>query len=149
MNINRYLRGYKKIGIKIQLLFILCLIIVSCEHGGNYDYIIDNKTNHKIKIHFTPKLQNHIQIDTTFIINETTKTTFFRWESINAGSFQQRYLPFKISTFSPIEDTLVVSRDWNLIDNWVFITNGKTWEPESSFTFSIDEKDIKKKVLVP
>jgi hypothetical protein len=125
----------------------LFFTITSCEHGGNFDYYIDNKSNHKIKVQFTPVTSNDINVDTVLTINEKTKTIIFRWESVNAGDGRQKDLPFKIRKLTPIEDTLKINKDWNSIDNWDFSTNGKTWGPESDYTFEIDEADIIKKAL--
>jgi hypothetical protein len=141
---NQRMRSFIDFRIFIVFLFFM---ITSCEHGGNFDYYIDNKSNHKIMIHFTPKTSNDINVDTVLTIDEKTKTIIFRWESVNAGSAKQKNLPFTISKMTPIEDTLIINKDWNLIDNWDFTTNGKTWGPESDYTFEVGETDIVKKAL--
>lgn len=125
-------------------LLLLIISIVSCDYEAKEYYIIENKSRFDINVAFVEKYGN----DKKDTINEIVKTNVTRSFYVNetitglTKNKGENYLDVFDSIWISINDSLILKKELDNIDNWEYWHKGNR-ESESKFTFSINDSDLK------
>ena len=135
---------------KELLIWIFCFVLISgCEHGGDFTYKINNKSDYELIIWFKASGLDGKLVDKTINISPNQDCSIYTAKSINQGCYDEKksFLKwFDTLSIKPKNDTIVLIKDYKIRDNWKFSTNCKSFGAESEYLFEIENTDINKQI---
>lgn len=130
---------------KTLTLGLIILLLMSCEHGGDYSYVVDNKSNEVLKLYFKVYDYKYEPHDTIINIESESDYRFYNWRTVNHGSsdLDSNFLHiFDVFDLKPINDSLTIIKDFRKRSEWSYSTDGEKWGPENEYRLIIEQKDI-------
>lgn len=130
----------------IFVLIFMAVLIVSCDYESNEHYIIDNRSKYDIHVAFVKKYSNDKNDTTKLIVTPTEIIDFYVHKTATAVSKNKgdNYLDVFDTIRISINDTLILNKDLYNMNNWDYWHKGNR-DSESSFTFTVNDTDLKKK----
>jgi hypothetical protein len=133
---------------KLIIIGLVSILLSGCEYGGNFNYIIDNKSDYEFKLYFRARLDMGPSIvDTTLVVSPQETYRFHTVKTVNAGSsdFQSQFLVwYDTISLKTSNNIFTLTKDFRERDNWTFSSDFKKYGAESEYLFTIENKDVSK-----